>query len=248
MVESSVLESFRGIYSTSSEFPPAAIERIPPSLLMAIDQGNETFFREFSEPLPQTYRAWVSVCGRVRLLERIAPALGLGGGGKERPVYWWGLECQGRLVLANIPVGESSDPTNREYGEKKLRCLPEVLHCFYAIADGMSISERYGRMGYDLPAKMTDWRELREYCDDLNIPADGSERIFTDFPGEELGVLVRGSRGDLVIVNLSRCDRRLLHVRTNNLNDHHWIENTPLVLDRYFASALRGFPEEVSFR
>lgn len=248
MVEAPLLKSFRGVYSTSADFPPQAFEWIPKSLHTAIDQGNMVFFHEFAESLPQTYRVLVSECGRVSLLERIAPALGLGGDRKAKPAYWWGFECHNRLVLVNIPVGEQDHPTVRKYDEKLLRCIPATLHCFYAKIDGMSIAERFGTKGYDLPANMTDWRELRQYCDDLQIPADGSERIFADFPGEELGVLVRGSRGDLVIVNLSRCDRRLLHVRTDNFNDYHWIENAPLILDRYFANALRGFPEEVSFR
>ncbi len=58
-------------------------------------------------------------------------------------------------------------------------------------------------------------------------------------------VLMRGSRNDLVILNFTKKDVNLYHVHNNDFDNYRLIKNPVQTLDKYFANALKGFPEEI---
>lgn len=233
-------EDFNAVYKHSSEFPDGSLERIPKNLILAIDDGNQSFFKKFEISMPRFYKVLIESCSPIHLLEATFIGSGLYDMGKEYKSYNWGLDCNGKLIVVAISL--ASDGELDEY----FSCLPEELHCFYQKMGGMAVSQFGTVYGYDLPASFGDWRGLLNYCQDNEIPLENLQDLLNDFDNDtDLRVFIRGSLGDLVLLNFSAKDGKFYHVKNNNFSDYKLIENAPQVLDTYFANAVLGFPNEV---
>lgn len=240
-----VFEEFDGVYAHSKEFPEHAKNKIPKDVYTAIDKGNECFFKNFKAVLPKTYLELVNNCKTVQLLELKSESRRLGSYGEMHYTYRWGTECNQRLLTINIPVRVKDHPLRKNTEKIYFSCLPPELICFYDTIDGMSLADNFVSIGYDFPFSYNEWRELHQYCIDMKIQYSGSEKLFTDFPGDELRVLMRGSHNDLVILNFTKKDGNLYHVHNNDFDNYRLIENPAQTLDNYFANALKGFPDEI---
>jgi hypothetical protein len=237
---------FNRVYMLSAEFPMEARERVPADLWEAIDGGNEAFFEHFSKNQPEVYQVLTRECGRIHLLEVVSRGLGMASRDKEYRNYHWGLECQNRLVICNIPVASASVRAAMPH----LECLPKELRCYYEKMNGMSIPRGpgHGVVDYDLPSNTGGWRDLERYRKANNMKRKSLDGVNRDFGDHDLQIMVYGSRGDLVLLDSSRKDKKLYHVKDNDFDDHSHIANASEVLDRYFANAVRGFPAAFSFR
>jgi len=240
-----VMHEFDGIYANSKEFPVQAIEQLPKDLLTAIDKGNEFFFQNFESSLPRTYRALLDHCEPVKLLEIKSESRSLASYGEMHYTYRWGAECGGRLLIANIPVVSRNHPIRMINEKKYFSCLPTELHCFYDMIDGMSLADSFTKVGYDFPFSYTSWAELHQYCLNMKTQYLASDKLVEDFPGDDLRVLMRGSRNDLVIINFSKKDGKLYHVHNNEFDNYRVLEDPARTLDKYFANAVEGFPKEI---
>ncbi|HAR44848.1 MAG: hypothetical protein A2X56_06210 [Nitrospirae bacterium GWC2_57_13] len=239
-------DDFSAIFKHSSEFPPEARDRVPADLWNAIDEGNEAFFENFAGNQPQAYKVLTQECGRIHLLEVVSRGLGLGQRNKEHKNYHWGLMCEGRLVICNIPVSAASVREARPH----LECLPKELRCYYGKMDGMSVPKGpgHGIVDYDLPSNPAGWREIDYYRKMNNMKKTTLNKINRDFGDHDLRIIVYGAKGDLVLLDFARKDKKPYHVKDNNFDDCALIENAPEALDRCFANAIRGFPEPFDFR
>lgn len=240
---------YQGIYAHSSEFPADALARIPERLRTAIDGGNAKFFAEIKDDLPCFYHGLVEDSSPVHLLERVYESETLSGEKREHKLYCWGLECDGIPVVMRIPVPGDPD-VDRELCAPYFQSLPTSLHGCYAKTDGMAIPDQKfaDTSGYDLPTSFSDWRGLVHYCDDVDLPEQKIAKMQDDFSGDDLRVYIRGSHGDLMLLNFTRKDRRLYHVQDHDFDNYALIEDVPSVLDEYFAHAVRGFPTTVNLR
>lgn len=239
---------YQGIYAHSSEFPPDALARIPARLRTAIDEGNAKFFAEIKDHLPRFSCVLVEDSSPVHLLERVYESETLSGEKREHKLYCWGLERDVIPVVMRIPIPGDPD-VDRELYAPYFQCLPTSLHGCYAKTDGMAIADQElaGTSGYDLPTSFSDWSRLADYCDDLALPMDKIATIQDDFAGDDLRVYIRGSHGDLILLNFTRKDQRLYHVKDHDFDNYASIEDVP-ILDEYFASAVLGFPSKVDLR
>lgn len=240
-------ELFDGVYRRSSEFPAQALKEIPPHLVDAIDKGNAEFFADVRASLPNFYDALVHRSGPLHLLETISVSASVTDFGAEHRHYCWGLQCPAGLVTIGIPVIEVAEIAEQLH-IPYLASLPTSLHCCYRKMDGMAIPETIGPDGYDLPSSFNDWGFLSDYCEDQGIPRDRTEGLRSAFPGDDLRVYIRGSRTDIILVNFTKKDRRLYHVRDHDFDGYAGIDDVPAVLDDYFANAVLGFPQQVDLR
>lgn len=239
-------DNFNAAFKHSSEFPSEARERIPADLLNAINDGNEAFFDNFAGNQPQVYQVLTQECSRVHLLEVVSRGLGLGHLDKEHKNYHWGLECYNEIVIGNIPVSSSAVRAEMPH----LECLPKELRCYYEKMDGMSVPKGpgHGIVDYDLPSNHAGWREIDYYRRINNMKKTALDKITGAFGDHDLRIIVYGTKGDLVLLDFARKDRKLYHVKDNKFDDYALIENAPEALDRYFANAIRGFPGAFDFR
>ncbi len=169
-----MFEGTVNFYSCSKDFPERSYDEIPNDLINAIDNGNKSFFDNFKIGLPNTYEAFVNVCDRIQLCEKVVESFG-----EKLYVYYWCMKCSDLLALVNIPTVSCEHPYRKKNDIKFLRCIPEELHCFYKKMDGMSLSTKYTALDYDFPFEHTEWRELYQYCRDMKIQCSGSEKLIT---------------------------------------------------------------------
>ncbi len=129
-----------------------------------------------------------------------------------------------------------------------LTCLPVELHGCYAKMDGITLPALVEESGYDLPLGFNNWRSLSNYCEAQDsILKNPLAKINSDFPGDDIRLFMKGSQGDLLFLNFTRKDGILYHVKNHDFDNYHPVKS-PVgeVLDRYFANAVRGFPEVVA--
>lgn len=237
---------YNATFTRSADFPSEARERVPSDLWSAFDEGNQAFFQPLATNQPRTYEVMTSHCGRITLLERAVKGMGLANMGTVRLHYQWGLMCKNALILAPIPQVK----TMAGFAKDHLSCLPEGLHGFYKHTNGMSLTApgRAGLVDYDLPSNIGGWRDLDYYRQKQNLPKKVLGKINRDFGEHDLRIFIYGSRGDLVMTDMLRKDRKLYHVKDNAFDDYALLENPTEKLDAYFANALLGFPALVDLR
>jgi hypothetical protein len=214
-----------------------------------MDKGNAEFFKELKADLPRFYQVLVEDSSPVHLLESVWETETISGTKKQHKFYCWGLECTGTPVVIGIPIPGDPD-VDRELYAPYFQSLPKGLHGCYAKMDGMALPdpELPGPGGYDLPTSFNDWHALTGYCEDLELPTDITVKIRDDFVGDDLRVYIRGSHGDLILLNFTRKDRRLYHVKDHEFDGYALIQDVPQVLDEYFSNAILGFPTLVDLR
>jgi hypothetical protein len=233
-------EDFNAAYNHSSKFPEGSLERTPENLIHLIDDGNQSFFKAFETSMPRFYKVLIESCSPIHLLEATYIGSGLYDMGKEYKSYIWGLDCQGKLIVIEIPS------PNQGARDEYFSCLPVEFHCFYQKMNGMAVSQFGTSYGYDLPACFSDWRGLFNYCHDNEIPLESLQGLLNDFDNDaDLRVFIRCSLGDLVLLDFSAKDGKFYHIKNNNFSDYKLIKNAPQILDAYFANAVLGFPNEV---
>lgn len=239
------------VYKHSSEFPQKALEEIPVELIKSIDNGNEDFFKGFRYTLPKFCKYLIDNTSQVYLLEMSYFGMGMSDRGKKYKYYCWGCQCFGKFITAEIPR-ILADRIKLRRHQEYLSCIPPELHCFYQKTDGMAIGDDIGFYGFDLPVSFGHWTRVREYCRDYRIEHNISmlaiDNLYEEFGNGDLRILIRGSLGDIIFLNLSAKDGKLYHVKNNDFLDYRFIENATQTLDTYFANALLGFPEIVSLR
>ena len=236
---------FDGVYRYSSDFPQNAIQMIPNKLLDSINNGKQSFFKEFKNCLPKFYLVLMEKASDVFLLETSVIGLGLGRMEEEFRNYYWGFKCAGKLITARLPV-TTIEKFKLKYDAEYLPCLPSELHCFYQKSDGMSIPIGEGPGGFDLPKSYGDWESVEDYAMDRNLCFETIERLYKEFKNDDLRIFIQGSLGDIIFLNFSQKDKKLYHVANHNFSDYRLIKNPSQTLDAYFADALVGFSKEVS--
>lgn len=237
---------YNATFTQSADFPSEARERVPSDLWSAFDGGNKAFFQPLATNQPRTYEMLTSHCGRISLLEAVSKGMGISNIGKRQVHYQWGIMCGQRFVVGHIPVAT----TMKGFAESKLVCLPEALHGYYRHTDGMTIPgpQGPGLVDYDLPSNIGGWRDLDYYRQKQNLPKKVLSKINRDFGEHDLRIFLYGSRGDLIMTDMLRKDRKLYHIKDNAFDDYALLENPTQKLDAYFANALLGFPELVDLR
>lgn len=236
-------DDFEGVYMHSSEFPESATAEIPPRLLTAIDEGNEEFFAELKGSLPEFYSALVNHCSPVRLLETVTTSISVASFGQEQRTYQWGLDCGETLIVCAIPFGPV-DLVQHSLKEDYLPCLPQLLYGCYVKMDGMTIPDLLYPPGTDLPAGISDWRMLSDYCLDHDVPHSATDKLHKKFGNDDIRVYIEGSRGDLILLDYTKKRPELYHVKDHEFEDFRLIDD-PQILDHYFANAILGFPEKI---
>jgi hypothetical protein len=239
------------VYSHSSDFPEEVVKKIPSELLNSIDRGKEGFFEGFKDSVPNFHKALMENASQIYLIEMISFGMGLNNLGKESKNYYWGFQCNGKLITAELKLVRPEQMqliTKQQY----LPCIPSEFHCFYQKTDGMAIASGMGPGGFDLPASFGDWRRVQEYCRDYriehNISMVAIDSLYKEFRDEDLRIFIKGSFGDIVFINFSAKDGKLYHVKNCDFLDYRLIEHAPQALDSYFANAVIGFPEPVNLR
>ena len=237
------------VFETFSEFSREAVESIPSDLVHVIDNGNESFFEPLKGPQPETYSILLNECGRVRLYEKKIVSKSITAKQPVRYLHLFALDCPTGVLFAHIPVrvGGKGDRIVLEW----LTALPSGMRAYYQNMDGMSKStdgELTGLIDLDMPANTSSWARIEHYCENIGIDTGKTNDLIKQFGGDDLRVVVNGTQGDFVFVNLTKKDTKLYHANNRDIRNFHEIDNAPDVLDRYFANAIRGFPEPIDFR
>ncbi|WP_027709728.1 hypothetical protein [Zooshikella ganghwensis] len=231
---------FNACYMVSSEFPEEAVYRIPSELLCAIDNGNEAFFSGLKTSFPKLYQVLTAECSRIQLLESVSIGIGLNDFGKECKSYWWGLKCGQKLITAGIPLINPSEATITDYLKAYLSCLPAGFDCFYEKMDSLAVAAGIGPYGYDLPSSFSDWREIKNFCEDHEQDLSGAKFMYDKLPGSDLRVFIQCSNSDLIVCDLTGQHRGLFYVKGGDFKNYHLINDPLKALDAYFAGAVKG--------
>ncbi len=233
------------VYQHSSEFPDEALKRIPERLHKVIDDGVSSFFSDIQKDFPGLFQLLSEKGSPVFLFESIDERELITGETRIRKLYFWGLECGDTAINISIPVRgtvEIGQKLDRPYIES----LPEGMECFHKKMDAIYISHPVAFLGgYDLPMSFSSWDPLDNYCENIEISKKKIRKITKDFKYNDLRIIVEGSKGDLVIVDHSKKDKKLYHVKDLDFDNYRLIEDPIKKLDQYFVNAVLGFPEPV---
>lgn len=236
---------FDGIYTESSVFPEDARGRIPPDCWHALDRGNEGFFEGLRVVQPKSYHALVHDCGPMQLLETVTVSTSLSNFGNKEFNYRWGLQCPGGLVLGYIPTRSHDDPLNQMISKGKSGVLKKAFEPYYTQPlDGLTLwpPESEWGAGFDLPNNSTFWERLEDYAETHDIERDFLEKITREQAGCDLRVWIRGSRGELFLIDVVSHEGSVFCVKDHAFDDYFTLSNAVTVLDAYFANSILGLP------
>jgi len=233
---------FNAFFYDFSTFPEKAIVKIPKSLHFSIDSGNATFFSDLKVNFPKLYRALVSDCSNICLLEQLSIGMGLNNLGKEQVNYFWGLKCKENILIIGIPTSSPNNEIFKSISKPYLDCLPDEFRCFYQKMDGFCIANNNAPEGYDLPSGFSNWFELADFIENINGDDNTVAALYDSFPESDFRVFVKCSNNDLIVCDFSGKADGLYFLKNDHPSIYKKIEHPVEIMDSYFASAVIGKP------